>query len=241
VLKDAQPAPEYPYLSKIGLPVDQQTGYVALGLFASQEEINQSPPQYGNLRVGDIKYKDVNGDGVINSYDRVPIGRTWVPEITYGFGASFQWKKFDLSFLFQGVGNTTMFLSGTAFRTFSGAGEATSGFYEDVFYNAWTQDNPNPNATYPRATIGTNTNNNQTSTFWQRDISYIRLKNATIGYTIPERISRKINAQSLHLYCSAVNLLTFSAFKLFDPEIDDQQGSKYPSNRIISLGINLIF
>ncbi|MDR3308402.1 MAG: TonB-dependent receptor [Tannerella sp.] len=241
IIKNAQPTPEYPYMSKIGLPVDQQTGYVALGLFASQEEIDQSPPQYGTLRTGDIKYKDINGDGVINSYDQVPIGRTWVPEITYGWGASFQWNSFDLSFLFQGVENTTMFLSGTAFRTFSGAGEATSGFYEDVYNNAWRLDNPDPNAKYPRATIGTNTNNNQTSTFWQRDISYMRLKNAAIGYTVPKSLTKNAHIQSLHFYLSGVNLLTFSGFNLFDPEIDNQQGSKYPPNRIINIGLNLNF
>ncbi|MDR0574009.1 MAG: TonB-dependent receptor [Tannerella sp.] len=241
VLKNAQPQPEYPYLSKIGLPVDQQVGYVAMGLFTSQEEIDQSPPQYGTLRIGDVKYKDINGDGVINSYDQVPTGYTWVPEITYGFGMSSQWKNFDLSCLFQGVSHTTMFLSGTAFRVFSGAGEAASGFYEDVFYHSWRLDNPDPNATYPRATIGTNTNNNLKSTFWQRDVSYMRLKNVTLGYTFPKRLTTKTGLQSLRLYCSGVNLLTFSAFKLFDPEIDDQQGSKYPPNRIINFGINMDF
>jgi TonB-linked SusC/RagA family outer membrane protein len=241
ILKNAQPIPEYPYMTKIGLPVDQQTGYVAMGLFASQEEIDQSPPQYGDLRIGDIKYKDINGDGVINSYDQVPVGHSWVPEITYGFGASFQWKNFDLSVLFQGVSHTTKFLSGTAFRTFSGAGEATSGFYEDVFYHSWRLDNPDPAARYPRATIGANTNNNLQSTFWQRDISYMRLKNAAIGYTIPKRLTEKLSIQSLHFYCSGINLLTFSDFKLFDPEIDDGQGSKYPPNRIINFGVNLNF
>ncbi|KAA6348562.1 TonB-dependent receptor SusC [termite gut metagenome] len=241
ILKNASPIPEYPYMSKIGLAVDQQTGYVAMGLFSSQEEIDQSPSQYGVLRVGDIKYKDINGDGVINSYDQVPIGRTWVPEITYGFGSSFQWKNFDVSFLFQGVTNTTMFLTGTAFRTFSGAGEATSGFYEDVYYNSWKLDNPDPNAKYPRATIGTNANNNLKSTLWQKDISYMRLKNATFGYTIPRRVTEKLRIQSIHIYCSGINLLTFSDFKLFDPEVDNEQGSKYPPNRIINFGLNLNF
>ncbi|GHU88324.1 SusC/RagA family TonB-linked outer membrane protein [Bacteroidia bacterium] len=241
ILKNAQPIPEYPYMTKVGLPVDQQTGYIALGLFTSQEEIDQSPAQFGKLRIGDIKYKDVNGDGVINSYDQVPIGHTWLPEINYGFGASFQWRAFDLSFLFQGVANTTIMLNGSALKIFSGAGEATSGFFEDVYYNTWTMENPNPNALYPRASIGVNTNNNPSSTFWQRDIDYLRLKNATMGYTIPKHLSKKIGIQNMHLYCSAVNLLTFTGFKLFDPEIDNQQGSKYPPNRVISLGLNLTF
>ncbi|MDR2473028.1 MAG: TonB-dependent receptor [Tannerella sp.] len=241
VLKNAQPTPEYPYLSKIGLPVDQQTGYVALGLFRSQEEIDQSPPQYGVLRVGDIKYKDINGDGVINSYDQVPTGYTWVPEITYGFGISLNWKNFDMSALFQGIAHTTMFLGGTAFRVFSGAGEAASGFYEDVYLKSWRLNNPDPDAIYPRPTVGSNANNNLQSTFWQRDISYMRLKNMTVGYTLPKRMTEKFRMQNVHIYCSGINLITFTAFKLFDPELDNNQGSKYPPNRVINIGMNINF
>ncbi|MDR1171155.1 MAG: TonB-dependent receptor [Bacteroidales bacterium] len=247
VLKNAQPMPEFPYMTQVGLPVNQQTGYVAMGLFSSQEEIDQSPSQFGTLRAGDVKYKDVNGDGTINSYDQIPIGRTWLPEITYGFGASLQWKGFDLSFLFSGSANFTMILDGNAFKIFSGAGEATSGFYEDVYLNSWRLDNPDPNAKYPRATVGANTNNNPNSTVWQRDMSFLRLKNATVGYTVPQHLSQKLRIKTLHFYCSGVNLLTFSKFKLFDPEIynpdvsESRQGAVYPSNRIISIGMNLNF
>ncbi|MDR0510703.1 MAG: TonB-dependent receptor [Rikenellaceae bacterium] len=242
ILRNAQPTPEYPYMSRIGLPVDQQTGYIALGLFSSQEEIDNSPAQFGTLRVGDVKYKDVNGDGVINAYDVVPIGRTWMPEITFGIGASMQWRNFDLSFLFQGVANTTIMLKGASLQTFSAPSASAYGFYEDVYYNIWTLDNPNPNAIYPRASTVSNNNNYQNSTLWQRDISYVRLKNASIGYRLPQSFTRgRLKIQDVHLYLQGVNLLTFTGFKLFDPEIDDQQGAKYPPVRVISFGLNINF
>lgn len=241
ILKNAQPEQAYPYMSNIGLPVGQQTGYVALGLFQSQEEIDNSPAQFGLLQVGDLKYKDVNGDKVINSYDQVPIGRTWLPEITYGFGASFEWRNFDLSFLFQGSAHTTLMLSGASLQLFTNDNENQGGFYADVYRNMWTESNPDPNAVYPRGSMGKSNNNHISSTYWQRDMSYLRLKNATIGYKIPTKLTGKIKIRQIHVYCSGVNLFTFSKFKLFDPEIDQAQGAKYPPLRIVSLGLNINF
>ena len=250
VVENAEAPAVYPYRDMRGKPIGQQTGLIALGLFQSQEEIDNSPTTSGLVRVGDIKYKDVNGDGRIDENDYVPIGRTWLPEITYGFGTSVQWRNFDFSVFFQGVGNVTMFLDGPAVMPFSTGDPHMSGFYKDVYERMWTVDDPNPNAEFPRVSETKSVNNHQyRSTFWQRDVSYLRLKNATIGYSLPERFLRKIHISKARFYLSGFNLLTISKFKLFDPEVGNgiassdgrYGGNAYPPSRIYSLGLNLTF
>lgn len=242
MIKDGRPGGDYAVRTWIGRPIDQQIGLIAEGLFTSQEEIDNSPKQdYGIVRVGDIRYRDINGDGVINKNDITSIGRTRIPEIVYGFGASLQWHNFDLSFLFQGVGNVTMQLNGYAIHPFSANQHASSGFYRYVYDNCWRLDNPDPHAEFPRNDTQSNTNNEQASTFWQRDASYLRLKNATIGYTFPRSVVRKIRIENLRLYLSGVNLITFSKFKMFDPELGDGQGAGYPPTTVVNFGINFNF
>ncbi|MGM9747202.1 MAG: SusC/RagA family TonB-linked outer membrane protein, partial [Candidatus Cryptobacteroides sp.] len=250
VIENAEAPAIYPYRDMRGKPIGQQTGLVALGLFQSQEEIDNSPVPSGLVRVGDIKYMDVNGDGKIDENDYVPIGRTGLPEITYGFGASLQWKGFDFSAFFQGTGNVTMFLDGPAVKPFSSGDPYMSGFYKEVYNNMWTLDNPNPNATYPRVSELNSVNNNQyRSTFWQRDVSYLRLKNATIGYTLPSKLTKKARISAVRFYITGYNLLTFSKFKLFDPEIgagkltsDGRfEGNAYPPSRTVTFGFNISF
>ena len=239
---DAKPKWNYAYREWKGRPIEQQMGLIAEGLFTSQEEIDNSPKhEYGPVRVGDIRYRDLNGDGVINKNDITSIGRSRIPEIVYGFGASVQWHNFDLSFLFQGVGNVTMQLSGYAMHPFSANQIASAGFFRDVYKNSWRLDNQNPNAEFPRNDTQSNTNNEQASTFWQRDASYLRLKNATIGYTFPRTVTRKIRIENLRLYMSGVNLLTFSKFKMFDPELGDGMGAGYPPTTVVNFGINFNF
>ena len=250
VIENAEAPSIYPYRDMRGKPIGQQTGLVALGLFQSQDEIDNSPVPSGLVRVGDIKYKDVNGDGRIDENDYVPIGRSWLPEITYGFGASVQWKSIDVSVFFQGTGNVTMFLDGPAVKPFSSGDPYMSGFYKEVYNNMWTLDNPDPNATYPRVSELNSVNNNQyRSTFWQRDVSYLRLKNATVGYTLPSRCTRKARISALRFYVTGYNLLTFSGFKLFDPELGAGKatadgrygGNAYPPSRTITFGFNISF
>lgn len=240
-LVNSEPDPAYPYMSKIGLPVGQPFGYIALGLFETQEEADNAIPQFGKLRAGDVRYKDVNDDGVINAYDRVPIGYSWLPEISYGFGASMQWKGLNLSFLFQGNAHSSMMLEGNSVYAYAQNDITIAGLYDEIYRNIWTVDNPNPNAKYPRGTIGINTNNNVPSTIWQRDVSFLRLKSASIGYTLPKKFTNRLMLSSLQIYCNGLNLLTFTPFKMFDPEIDDQQGAKYPPVRSVSFGINVGF
>ncbi|WP_050700929.1 TonB-dependent receptor [Dysgonomonas sp. BGC7] len=242
VLYDDKPTPIWPYLSATGYPYNQQRGLISLGLFESEQDIADSPKHtFGNVRPGDIKYKDINGDNVIDANDMVAIGHTNIPEINYGFGVSVGWKGFDLSLFFQGVGRVTQIIGGSAFYGASDNILNTGQIYKDVAENRWSLDNPDPNALYPRLSMSKVENNLQASTFWLRDMSFIRLKNTELGYTIPKSISRKLRLSSVRIYTQGVNLLTFSKFKLWDPELASSYGNVYPQMKSLTLGLNVNF
>lgn len=242
VIENDEETKTYAYQSAKGKPIDQQTGLIADGLFSSQIEIDNSPRQtFGIPRVGDIKYVDVNGDGQIDDFDEVAIGRTTTPEITYGFGATVKWKNLDVSFLFQGVGNVTLQLSGAAIWPFWNSNMSRSNMYEDIYKNRWTEANPDPDALYPRMSIEDVKNNYRASTYWQRNGRFLRLKNAEIGYSLPKSFSEKIRLTNVRFYVSGVNLATFSKFKLWDPETGGGQGQAYPLSRVFNFGINVNF
>lgn len=241
-LYDDKPTPVWPYQSEAGFAYRQQRGLIALGLFESEEDIANSPKQnFGNVRPGDVKYKDINGDNVIDAYDKVAIGYTDVPEINYGFGISLGWKGFDASLFMQGVGNVTRIIGGDALYGASDNIERLGQIYADVAEKRWTTANPNPNATYPRLSMSKVENNLQPSTYWQRNMSFLRLKNVEIGYTLPKNIYKRLGVSSIRVYAQGVNLLTFSKFKLWDPELDSDYGNIYPQMRTITLGLNLNF
>ncbi len=242
VINDAGPSWNYAYRDPKGLPVGQQWGYVAEGLFSSQEEIDNSPKPYSEgIRIGDIKYRDINGDGIISNFDMIAIGHSWMPEINYGFGASLRYKQLDFSFLFQGVGRVSTMFGGQAMQPFSGMDPTAANFFLDVYENHWDIDNPNPNAKYPRPSAQLNQNNSLASTYWQRDASYLRLRNATCGYSFPKRLAEKIGVRQLRLYISGQNLMTFSPIDLFDPEITNTQGAGYPPTKNVTFGLNVNF
>lgn len=243
VIKDAKPTWNYDYRDAKGRPVGQIFGLIAEGLYTSEEEIRNSPTYNDQVRVGDIKYRDLNGDGVITNFDRTAIGHSWLPKLTYSIGASLIWRNVDVSFLFQGVGQVSVMLGGPAMEPFSGSGgnSDVAGFFLDVYENRWTLDNPDPNAKYPRGSTAVNTNNNQESTYWLRDASYLRLKNATIGYTLPKSATDKMHIGSIRIYLSGVNLFTIDKIKLFDPEISGTQGAGYPPSRTVSVGLSVNF
>ncbi len=243
---DDKPTPVWGYLSQAGFPYLQDRGLVALGLFESEEDIANSPRQtFGSesgLKPGDIKYKDINGDNIIDSNDMVAIGYSQIPEISYGFGVSAQWKGIDLSVFFQGVGHITRMLSGTSFWGSGGTDMKLNGqIFAEVAENRWTLDNPDPNAMYPRLATTKVENNQQASTFWQRDCSFIRLKNAELGYTFPKKWFTKAGISNVRLYVTGNNLLTFSKFKLWDPELESVNGEKYPQMRTVAVGLNVNF
>ena len=250
ILRNGDALNRYPYRNSVGQKVYQKFAYCALGLFESQEEIDRSPIQFSEgahslLRSGDIKYADLNGDGIINDDDQMPIGYCDIPEITYGFGGAIEWKGLDFSIFFQGTGRVSIFEEGDAILPFSSGYANNDGFYKDVVANHWSEANPDPNARYPRLVDPANAqnhNNMKRSSFWVRDASFIRLKNAEIGYTFPMRWTEKAYIRSLRLYVSGVNLLTWSRdMRLFDPDLGTGDGSSYPPTRVINIGLNVNF
>ena len=255
LLNNDEPDWQYRYQNRIGKPYGvsaaQPWGLKAIGLFQSQEEIDNSPVQtFGEYRVGDIKYQDINGDGRIDADDQIYLGYTTLPEITYGFGGTASWKGIDLNVFFQGIDHVNFFISGNSIKTPFSYNELFSGIQYDVWENGWRSDRSaeeNAKAVYPRlSAMGSGTvgrgNNNQTSSWWQRNGAFLRLKNVELGYTFPKRWMTSTQVfQSLRLYLSANNLYTFSAFKLWDPETGSSDGSKYPPNRVFILGLNASF
>ena len=239
IVDQDQPDYKYLYMNRTGQARYQTFGLVAAGLFRDQADIDAWPKQsFGDVEPGDIKYLDLNGDGVVDSYDTKPIGYTSIPEIVYGFGFSLQWKAFDFSAFFQGVGHVSFSTLTDQTLGFNARNSREANLFSDVYDNYWTPERLD--AKYPRLYIGTNNNNNQTSTFWMANGRYMRLKNLEIGYTLPKRISQKMAMQNMRVYLSGVNLFTFSPFKLWDPDL--QTGAtNYPNNRIINIGLTIGF
>ena len=239
IVDQDQPDYKYLYMNRTGQARYQTFGLVAAGLFRDQADIDAWPKQsFGDVEPGDIKYLDLNGDGVVDSYDVKPIGYTNVPEIVYGFGFSLQWKAFDFSAFFQGVGHVNFSTRTDQTQGFIARNSREANLFSDVYDNYWTPERLD--AKYPRLFIGTNNNNNQNSSFWMANGRYMRLKNLEIGYTLPKRISQKMAMQNMRVYLSGVNLFTFSPFKLWDPDL--QTGAtNYPNNRIINIGLTIGF
>lgn len=238
----------YPYQYERGYRVDQQRGLIALGLFKDYDDIRNSPRQdFGPVQPGDIKYKDVNGDGVVNGGDWVAIGATTRPNLIYGIGASLVWKGFDFNFHFQGAGKSTFPIYGKTVFAFSENdwGNVMKGLLEDRWVDAQTAAqlgipaNEDPNASYPRLSYGGNNNNQQSSTFWLRDGRYLRLKNMDIGYTLPKSIANRYHFNDIRIFIVGSNLLTWSKFKLWDPESTQPRGEDYPLTRSFTIGLNV--
>ncbi|MDR1517260.1 MAG: TonB-dependent receptor [Dysgonamonadaceae bacterium] len=237
----------FPYQYDKGLRVNQRKGYIALGLFKDWEDIRNSPDQtsWGKVWPGDIKYKDVNGNGVIGAEDVVAIGATAQPNLIYGAGASAQWKGVDFNIHFQGAGKSHFFLAGGIAHPFSRG--QWGNVLKDVVANRWiSQDisgdpaTENPNATYPRLEYeNVSGNNRQSSTFWLRDASYLRLKTLEMGYSLPKNFINKFNVNKMRLFFIGTNVLTFSEFKLWDPEAGSTDGGGYPLTKSYTVGLTI--
>lgn len=239
----------YPYTQQAGFRVGQARGLIAEGLFKDYEDIRYHANQDGltkeglasgevskDIAPGDIKYKDVNGDGVIDKNDVVPIGATVKPNLIYGFGFSASWKGLDFNVLFQGVGKSSFFIGGYTVYPFTKGSEGN--ILTDVIDNYWSLGkNEDTNAKYPRLSYGGNRNNYRRSTYWLRDGSYLRLKNLDIGYTLPKRVVTAMRLNNVRIYLMGTNLLTFSKFNLWDPEMGSSDGQRYPLARTYTLGI----
>ncbi len=246
VVEDDKPDPLYPWLASKGRKVGQRFGYIALGFFESAEEIANSPMQSGDIRPGDLKFKDLNGDGAINAYDEAPIGYGQVPEVIYGFGFTLGYKAFSISTLFQGVGNMDIWLNGEGLIPFQ-QGLSRGNMFNNVT-DRWTVQNPDPNAFYPRLGAGTINDNYTQSSWWIQNGRYLRLKSLQLNYKLPKVIINRFKLQNADVFFSGVNLLTFSPFKLWDAELGDGNsgekypgGARYPNVATYSLGFNLNF
>ena len=241
-VQNGEPEYQYSYLSRIGHPINQQWGYVAERLFIDQEDVNNSPAQFGNSSVnseympGDIKYVDINKDGKIDENDQVPIGYPSVPEIIYGFGISTGFKDFDFSFFFQGSGNSSFFIDPSSIAPFIDERNAL----QIIANNHWSENNPDPHAFWPRLSTTTISNNQKNSTWWLRDGRFLRLKSVELGYSLPTRIYKSAAIESVRIYVSGTNLFCFSKFDMWDPEMGGY-GLGYPTQRVYNIGLSVTF
>ena len=244
--------PQYPdsYEFRKGQPINQPFGYIAERLFVDDKEAGNSPPQSFGSGVlpmgGDIKYRDVNKDGAITGDDQVPIGLPQTPQIIYGFGVTTQYKRFDLSVFFQGLARESFFINPTSNTDVANGIYGTAPFVNNAQLlqayanNHWSENNQNLYALYPRLSPIDVANNEQQSTWWLRDGSFIRLKSAEFGYSLPLKWIKRAYMQNARFYVNGLNLLTFSPFKLWDPEMAGQ-GFAYPIQRVVNLGLNINF
>jgi len=240
--------PDYsdtPWSSKVGQSLAQNWGYIAERLFIDEYEVANSPTQFGNYMAGDIKYRDINNDGKISELDKVPIGFPTVPEINYGFGLTVGHKNIDASFFFQGSARQSFWLDLYRTTPFLDSDDADGRLGQNAILKAyadsyWSETNRDPYAFWPRLANYSIENNNQTSTWFMQDASFLRLKSVELGYTFPDHINKRLKMSSLRFYVSGTNLFSWSKFKLWDPEMAGN-GLGYPIQRVINVGLNIGF
>ena len=238
--------PVYAYQGQRGYRINQVRGLIAEGLFKDYDDIRNSPKQmFGTYQPGDIKYKDVNADGVVDDGDIVAIGATAVPSLIYGLGMSITYKGFDFNLHFQGAGKSTFPIYGKCVWAFSENqwGNIFKGMVDDRWIAADLSGNPateNVNATYPRLSYGGDSNNYRNSSFWLRDGRYLRLKNLDFGYTLPKTLVNKIHFSNIRVFVTATNLLFIAKkFDTWDPESLQPRGEDYPITKAITAGLQV--
>ncbi|MDR0699578.1 MAG: TonB-dependent receptor [Tannerella sp.] len=243
IIEDDSPRPAEPYQDHRGQPIDRPMGLIALGLFESQEEIDQWPKSTfkTDLIPGDIKYEDVNGDGFIDNKDEVYMGHPFIPEIMFGFGGSLNYKNFDATVHFSGVANRSTFITGDGIWPFQ-LGYGTYNILREYYDNRWIpgEDVDNSAAKYPTVVAtSANVHNNRNSTLYLKDASYIRLQSAEIGYTLPRKWTNALKMESIRCFLNGSNLFTFDKLKIVDPE--QNIGDNYPLQRTINIGAQINF
>lgn len=221
----------FDYLYESGQPIDQPLLFEAIGFFKDRTDIDNSPRQiFTEVQPGDIKYKDQNGDNIIDQNDRYPVGNSKLPQLTLGLNSGLSYKGFDLDLFFQGVTNRSVYLDGKYFHAFQDDAKITS-----FALGRWTPETA-ATADYPRLSANNNQNNYQGSSFWQRDGSFIKLRSLEIGYTLPQRIVKKVKLSSTRVFLNGTNLFSLDHMEGFvDPEIR----SGYPVLRSVSIGVNI--
>ncbi|RIJ48064.1 SusC/RagA family TonB-linked outer membrane protein [Maribellus luteus] len=240
--------PDYsdtPWLSAVDRSINQSWGFIAERLFIDEKDVANSPLQtFGEYGPGDIKYRDINGDDKITGLDRVPIGYPTAPEIIYGFGISTGYKNLDFSCFFQGSARSSFWIDTYKTAPFINSGEngklvnqALLQAYADDY---WSENNRNIYALWPRLSDEIVQNNNQLSTWFMQDGTFLRVKSIEFGYSLPKQVIQKIKLDHLRIYISGTNLFTFSNFKIWDPEMGGN-GLGYPIQKVVNMGIQLNF
>ena len=249
--KDEPEALKGTHRSATGRSMNELWGLTAERLF-TYDDFNEDgslkegiPSQEGvgaaKLYPGDIKYVDVNGDGAITEADEGYIGGTEDPRIVYGFGGVISYKNVDFNFFFQGAGDMYRVIGGAPYFL-PGGGTTTEGnAYSYKLEDRWTEDNQDPYAFWPRLTYGPNVNNYRRSTWWKKDMSFLRCKTIEVGYTFPKTWLQNFYVKSCRVFVSGNNLFCLSAFKMWDPELGTNDGLKYPMNRSVMFGIDINF
>lgn len=236
------PVQPHPYMERRGVNVLSNFGYVAEGLFQSQREIDNhadQTPLGGRPRPGDIRYKDLNADGLINNLDQRRIGNGDVPNLVWGGGFNLSYKSFYFGAFFQGISGAVRQLGGDGIIPFNNSTGAERSNLFAIAQDRWTEANPNPNAFYPRLAYGNgpNRNNSVASTWWIKDIDFVRLKTLDLGVSLPSKWVQKAGFRNAKIYGQGLNLLYWSPFKLWDPELNTGNGSAYPNTRNFTIGI----
>ncbi len=232
---NGEPIQLNPNLYTAGSAIGQSFGLQAIGIFQSNAEIAASPKPLGiAIKPGDIKYRDIGGpagvpDGIIDGNDATAIGKTGTPEWTGGLHTGFRYKGFDLDLFFQGVTGVTRYLGGARYHAFQDNGQVG-----EVALGRWTPQTA-ATATYPRLSADNNLNNYRFSSFWQRDGSFVKLRNAEIGYTLSEKTAKKIGLTQTRVFVNGTNLLTFDKIK----EGDAEALYGYPALRTVSVGVRV--
>ncbi|MDN3580901.1 TonB-dependent receptor [Mucilaginibacter flavus] len=239
-INDANAPWPYPWQQRIGRPVGQRFGYTALGLFKDDADVANSPYQTGTNKAGDIKYKDLNGDGKIDSYDEGPIGHGSIPAIVYGFGPTINYKGFALGAWFKGISDVDISLNGDGLQPFSQGGER--GNLLAQITDRWTPINPNPHPLYPRLTYGNDNMNYVNSTWWVKNGAFMRMQTLQLSYDFAGATwLKKTGMSNLSIYFIGYNLWTVSGFKLWDVELGDGRGAQYPLLKTYNLGLKCTF
>ncbi|WP_265766905.1 TonB-dependent receptor [Fodinibius salsisoli] len=226
------------YRSQEGHSISQRFGYIAERLFVDDTEVANAPTQFGEYMGGDIKYYDVNDDGVISGADRVPLGYPTTPEIIYGLGGTVGFKSFDFSFFFQGSARSSFFINSQNISPFVINGSSQNGLLDVIANDHWSEENRDLYSFWPRMSNTFIENNNQQSTWWMRDGSFLRLKTLEAGYQLPASVAEKAGLRNLRLYATATNIAVWSKFKLWDPEMG-ADGLGYPIQSQFNFGIEV--
>ncbi len=237
--------PNYPkdtyYRSRIGYPWNTMWGLLAERLFIDEDDVLNSPKQFGDYMAGDIKYRDINNDGVINDNDLVPMGYPTEPEVNYGFGFTVGYKDFDISAFFSGIARTSFMINPANITPFITNGNKVSGLLDVVAKDHWSEENRNPYAFFPRLSTSQISNNNRNSTWWLRNGSFFKLSSLEIGYEPKGKwVKQKLLIEGFRLYASGSNLFKISKFKMWDAEMKGE-GMGYPLQRVFNLGLQLSF